>query len=77
MNLLFQIVQLEMIITNNKKPDISMHTAVTVGSLCPAYTVILKGTARRQLAVDLHFEGECLFDFLLKNDARGYKKIIA
>jgi hypothetical protein len=39
-NLLFQIVQLEMIIKNNKKPNISMLTAVTVGSLCPAYTVI-------------------------------------
>jgi hypothetical protein len=39
-NLFFQIVQLKMITTINKKPDISMLTAVTVGSLCPAYTII-------------------------------------
>jgi hypothetical protein len=29
-----------MIPTINKTPDISMLTAVTVGSLCPAYTII-------------------------------------
>ena len=39
-NLLFESVQLEMITTIDKKPDISMLTAVTDGSLCPAYTVI-------------------------------------
>jgi hypothetical protein len=31
----------KMIATFNKTPDILMLTAVTVGSLCPAYTIVL------------------------------------